>query len=715
MKRISIVAALTLMASVLVGLAGTPPAWAGTSTETTIFVNPASSYYGRAISLSGVVNDHGCISNCQHPQGHIDYYRATSAADFETTKVFLASSGSLGFDSDTSGSADPISYCCLPVGTWLIKGFYVPLTTGWDPSSDEADELHTVSQRPTTMSLTQSSTTSSFGQAVTFTATVTPFVDASAVGPLDPSATKMTGSVTFSEDPDANTHIQYGTVSINQSTGQASVSPSTLTVGTHHIKAVYGGDTNYQQSHDSVDHTVTRAASSNSLSASATSITYGDSVTFTDTVSPSAATGTVTFADQGGTIGTGSVAGASPNQTSTSTSSLPAGPRLVKATYAGDATYAGSTSNGVEVDVARADTTTALDASPDSSVFGQEATFTATVSGPGTIGGSVQFNDGSTDLSGLVTVSGGQAVFKTSTLSVGTHSVTAQYIEDFNHNGSTSDPVEYVVSKADTATALTSSASSSQVGQAVTFTATVSVVPPGGGTPTGSVQFKSGGHDLGAPKPLSGNTATLTLSTLGGGTQTISAVYSGDDEHNGSTGTVTHTVTCDNLVSASVDTVYVSGTTCLSNANVKGRILVPAGATLSIVNSTVRGGISTARGAGPITICGSHVIGRVRPTGAAGFVLIGDPDEGCAANRIDGSVTLAGNTGGFEVGFNRISNGLSAKGNIGAGPEPASPQIEGNTIIGVLACSGDSPVVSDNDRPNSVSSKRTGECVDPNF
>ena len=243
----------------------------------------------------------------------------------------------------------------------------------------------------------------------------------------------------------------------------------------------------------------------------------------------------------------------------------------------------------------------------------------------------------------------------------------------------------------------------------------MSVVPPGGGTPTGSVQFKSGGHDLGAPKPLSGNTATLTLSTLGGGAQTISAVYSGDDEHNGSTGTVTHAVTCDNLVSASVNTVYVSGTTCLSNANVRGKIVVPAGATLSIVNSTVSGGVSTARGAGPITICGSHVVGRVRITGAAGFLLVGDTDEGCAANRIDGSVTLASNTGGFEVGFNRISNGLTVKGNIGAGPEPASPEIEANTIIGVLACSGDSPVVSDNNRPNSVSSKRAGECAPPSF
>src|SRR5207248_5693851 len=161
------------------------------------------------------------------------------------------------------------------------------------------------------------------------------------VGPIDASATKMTGSVTFSEDPDANTHIQYGTVNINQSTGQASVSPSTLTVGTHHIKAVYGGDTNYQQSHDSVDHTVTKLGTTSSLNISPTLITYGDSVSMTDTVTPSGATGGVNFVDithplSPVILGTGSLGG-SPTTATFSTSSLGAGSYFVIGAYGGDA------------------------------------------------------------------------------------------------------------------------------------------------------------------------------------------------------------------------------------------------------------------------------------------------------------------------------------------------------------------------------------------
>jgi hypothetical protein len=57
----------------------------------------------------------------------------------------------------------------------------------------------------------------------------------------------------------------------------------------------------------------------------------------------------------------------------------------------------------------------------------------------------------------------------------------------------------------------------------VTFTATVT-----GTTPTGTVQFKDGAANLGAPVALAGGTASLTTSSLGAGTHSITAVYSGD-------------------------------------------------------------------------------------------------------------------------------------------------------------------------------------------
>ena len=56
-------------------------------------------------------------------------------------------------------------------------------------------------------------------------------------------------------------------------------------------------------------------------------------------------------------------------------------------------------------------------------------TFTATVS-PSTASGTVQFKDGAADLGSPVTLAGGVATFQTSSLSVGTHSITAVYSGD---------------------------------------------------------------------------------------------------------------------------------------------------------------------------------------------------------------------------------------------------------------------------------------------
>jgi RHS repeat-associated protein len=66
-------------------------------------------------------------------------------------------------------------------------------------------------------------------------------------------------------------------------------------------------------------------------------------------------------------------------------------------------------------------------------------------------------------------------------------------------------------------------------GDSLTFTATVSPVQSGAGTPTGTVQFIFDGANLGSPVALSGGVATSTpIATLSAGSHTISAKYSGD-------------------------------------------------------------------------------------------------------------------------------------------------------------------------------------------
>ena len=152
-------------------------------------------------------------------------------------------------------------------------------------------------------------------------------------------------------------------------------------------------------------------------------------------------------------------------------------------------------------------------------------------------------------------LSGGTATYTTSGLSSGSHSIAAVYGGDTNFTGSTSAAITQVV-KYSTTTAVSSSANPSVYGQSVTFTANVTVVAPGTGTPTGSVQFSDNGTALGAPVVLgSKGTTTYSTSSLLVGGHNIVAVYSGDANFDSSTSSpftqtvnkATATVTLSNL------------------------------------------------------------------------------------------------------------------------------------------------------------------------
>jgi hypothetical protein len=97
-----------------------------------------------------------------------------------------------------------------------------------------------------------------------------------------------------------------------------------------------------------------------------------------------------------------------------------------------------------------APTTTTLKSAPNPSTFGQDVTFTAVVSstaGTPPNGETVSFLKGKTVL-GTGTLNAGSATFMTSTLPVGTNSITAVYGGDSNFAASTSKPDKQVVNKA---------------------------------------------------------------------------------------------------------------------------------------------------------------------------------------------------------------------------------------------------------------------------
>ncbi len=92
-------------------------------------------------------------------------------------------------------------------------------------------------------------------------------------------------------------------------------------------------------------------ASTTTLTPASSSITAGASDELTANVSPTTATGTVTFLNNGTSIGTGTLSSGSASYTATFAS---AGTETLTAEYSGDSTYASSTSSAVTVTVTAA-------------------------------------------------------------------------------------------------------------------------------------------------------------------------------------------------------------------------------------------------------------------------------------------------------------------------------------------------------------------------
>jgi hypothetical protein len=270
------------------------------------------------------------------------------------------------------------------------------------------------------------------------------------------------------------------------------------------------------------------------LASSRNPSTFGQAVTFTAAVSSASGTpsGTVIFSDASTSTTLGSATLAS-GSAAISVSSLAAGSHSITAAYQGSANFSASTSVPVSQIVSIAATTTSIASSLNPAGTNQTVTFTATVTSQygGAATGSVTFYSGTQTL-GTATLSGNRATLTTSFATAGTYSISAKYNGDGNNAGSTSSTLSQVIIAA-TTTTLVSSLNPSLVGQAVTFTATVSSTagtPPNGET----VTFYNGSAVLGTA-PLSGGIASLTTSSLPVGTFTITATYPGDTNFAAST------------------------------------------------------------------------------------------------------------------------------------------------------------------------------------
>lgn len=175
-------------------------------------------------------------------------------------------------------------------------------------------------------------------------------------------------------------------------------------------------------------------------------------------------------------------------------------------------------------------TTTTLTSSLNPAAIDTPVTFTAIVSDssiPGGITGTITFNIDGVPGSAIPIVND-QAVYSTSSLTTGYHTVIAVYSGDALHHSSSSFPLsqEITASEDATTTTLISSLNPSMITESVTFTATVTS-NSGTETPTGSIVFSIDNVAQPSVNLVNGQ-ATFSTSSLSIGNHTIEAVYSGD-------------------------------------------------------------------------------------------------------------------------------------------------------------------------------------------
>lgn len=288
------------------------------------------------------------------------------------------------------------------------------------------------------------------------------------------------------------------------------------------------------------------------LSSSLNPSGLGKAVTLTATVSPSAATGTVTFMDGSVSLGTSNLSG---GRSTLSTYALPLGNHSLTAIYGGDTIYGGSTSSGLIQTVSNQTMTTTTLSSE--STYGGIILKAVVV--PSTASGTLTFIDNESSIGSVVLASrpacvtgnNGQCVDLKIGLGAGSHSITANYSGNSDYVGSVSLPVR----PTGTTTTLTASANPCVSGQPIVLTATVSpsnatgslffVTPspqakPGDIPPVMPIEcYRSPDGSL-QYNPLSNGTSTCPVLCTGA---SFVALYSGNSNYGGSmSATVTQTV-----------------------------------------------------------------------------------------------------------------------------------------------------------------------------
>ena len=141
-------------------------------------------------------------------------------------------------------------------------------------------------------------------------------------------------------------------------------------------------------------------------------------------------------------------------------------------------------------------------------------------------------------------------------LSPGTYSATVTVgvaATNTNPIASVSFEISFTVERYNSSTVVYTDPNPSYYDETVTLEATVTAVPPGPGTPTGSVTFFIDGTDVGTAVLNASGVATLTVSGLPAGVYFVVAAYGGDSVYNESSDAIQH-----HVLEAETDTTLTS-------------------------------------------------------------------------------------------------------------------------------------------------------------
>jgi len=473
---------------------------------------------GKSTTTTLTISSSPVIGETETVTAHV-----TNSTTVTGTMIFKDATAEIG-RCDLSSQSCSIHYAFAALGSHFVSANF-QVSSEFDGSSVSA--TITVIKHTTTMDIISSENPSAWLQAPTFTVTM---------------PTRINGSMI----------IEDGEGATSSCTITAGICTATLTFkvsGSHDMHFEYGGDEYNAALYVHFTQVVGLPTPVVTLTSNKAPADFSSPISFTATLSNVSATGAVTFREGSTPIASCTIV--SGGSCSADFAGLSVGSHSLVADYAGQTgVFAGAQSATFTQDVVRATTTTTLVSSLNPSPYGTVLTLTATVinSGVGPTG-VVQFEEyvgGSEKVLGQCTLTGSScALTVSSSLSLGTHSLKAEYLSDTSYAGSYSSSLAQVINPISNGLSVVSSNTSALFGDAVTLYIFMNVTP---GPATGTVQLSDGTNPLGSPLTLVDGRASYVTSSLAVGTHSIGASYSGDTTYSAASAspisqTISNTVT----------------------------------------------------------------------------------------------------------------------------------------------------------------------------